>query len=150
MKLKLLFLLLIFVPIGLLAQGQITGTVSTQDDGMPLPGASVIVVGTTNGTITDFDGNYTLENVSSDATLAFSYIGFLKVEIPVNGQSLINASLSEDAQLLQEVVVTGYATERKADLTGAVTVVELGPVVGQRRSNGNKQPYSYSRGDYLG
>ncbi len=137
MKLKLLFLLLIFVPIGLLAQGQITGTVSTQDDGMPLPGASVIVVGTTNGTITDFDGNYTLENVSSDATLAFSYIGFLKVEIPVNGQSLINASLSEDAQLLQEVVVTGYATERKADLTGAVTVVELGPVVGQSMSSGS-------------
>ncbi len=138
MKVKLLLLLLlIFVPIGLLAQGQITGTVTTQDDGMPLPGASVVVVGTTNGTTTDFDGNYTLENVSSDATLAFSYVGFLKVEIPVNGQSLINASLSEDAQQLQEVVVTGYTAERKADLTGAITVVDLGPVEGQSLSSGN-------------
>ncbi len=137
MKVKYLFYLLIFAPFGLLGQGQITGIVTSSDDGMPLPGASVVEVGTTNGTTTDFDGNYILNDVSSDATLAFSYVGFLKVEIPVNGQSTISVALKPDAQQLEEVVLTGYATERKADLTGAITVVELGPVEGQSRSSGN-------------
>ena len=85
MKLKLLLLLMTFVPLGLLAQEQIKGTVTSQDDGMPLPGASVVVAGTTNGTTTDFDGNFTLDEVPSDATLSISYVGFLKIEIPVNG-----------------------------------------------------------------
>lgn len=137
MKLKLLFFLLIFVPIGLLSQGQITGTVTSSDDSIPLPGASVIIVGTTNGTTTDFDGNYSLENVPADATLAFSYIGFSRVEVPVNGQSTINIALQPDAQQLEEVVLTGYATERKADLTGAVTVVDIAPIEGQSLSSGN-------------
>ena len=137
MKFKLLFLLLIFVPIGLLAQGQITGAVTSADDGMPLPGASVVVKGTTTGTTTDFDGNYILDDVASDATLIFSYIGFLRAEVPVNGQSTINLVMQADAQQLEEVVLTGYATERKIDLTGAVTVVDLAPVEGQSLSSGN-------------
>ncbi len=137
MKLKLLFLLLTLAPVGLLAQDRITGTVTSADDGLPLPGASVIVSGTTIGTTTDFDGIYTLEEVPSDATLVFSYIGFLKAEIPVNGQSIINLAMQADAQQLDEVILTGYATERKADLTGAVTVVDLGPVEGQSMSSGS-------------
>ena len=137
MKLKLLLLLLIFVPIGLVAQGQIRGTVTSADDSMPLPGASVIVKGTTKGSTTDFDGNYAIDDVASDATLVFSYIGFSTVEVPVNGQSTINIAMQEDASQLDEVVLTGYATERKADLTGAITVVELGPVEGQSLSSGN-------------
>ena len=137
MKLKLLFLLLTLAPVGLLAQDRITGTVTSADDGLPLPGASVIVSGTTIGTTTDFDGIYTLEEVPSDATLVFSYIGFLKAEIPVNGQSTINLAMQADAQQLDEVILTGYATERKADLTGAVTVVDLGPVEGQSMSSGS-------------
>lgn len=137
MKLKLLLFLLIFVPIWVFAQGQITGTVTSQDDGMPLPGASVVVVGTTNGTTTDFDGNYTLDDVPSDATLAFSYVGFLKIEVAVSGQSTINVSLQPDAQQLEEVVLTGYVVEKKADLTGAITVVDLGPVEGQSLSSGS-------------
>ncbi|MUH36995.1 TonB-dependent receptor [Zobellia amurskyensis] len=137
MKLKLLFLLLTLAPVGLLAQDRITGTVTSADDGLPLPGASVIVNGTTIGTTTDFDGIYTLEEVPSDATLVFSYIGFLKAEIPVNGQSTINLAMQADAQQLDEVILTGYATERKADLTGAVTVVDLGPVEGQSMSSGS-------------
>ncbi len=137
MKLKLLFLLLIFVPIGLLAQGQITGTVTSADDGMPLPGASVVVKGTTTGTTTDFDGIYTLDDVASDAILVFSYIGFLSTELPVDGQSTINLAMQADAQQLDEVILTGYATERKADLTGAITVVDLGPVEGQSMSSGS-------------
>jgi len=137
MKLKYLIYLLIFAPIGLWAQGQVTGTVTSSDDGMPLPGATVVVVGTTNGTTTDFDGNYVIENVPTDASLAFSYVGFLRVEVPVNSQSVINVALQADAQQLEEVVLTGYATERKADLTGAITVVELAPVEGQSLSSGN-------------
>ncbi|MBD0851174.1 SusC/RagA family TonB-linked outer membrane protein [Maribacter arenosus] len=137
MKVKLLFLLLTFVPIGLLAQGQITGTVTAAEDGMPLPGASVVIKGTTTGTTSDFDGNYTLDNVASDATLIFSYIGFLKAEVAVNGQSVVNLAMQEDAQQLEEIVLTGYSTERKVDLTGAVTVVDVAPIEGQSLSSGN-------------
>ncbi|PKA99260.1 TonB-linked SusC/RagA family outer membrane protein [Flavobacteriaceae bacterium MAR_2009_75] len=134
---KFLFFLWVLVPIGLVAQERITGTVTSADDGMPLPGATVLVVGTTNGTTTDFDGNYTLQEVPTDATIAFSYIGFTKQEIAVNGQAVVNAALIADAQLLDEVVLTGYAVEKKADLTGAITVVDMGPVEGQSLSSGN-------------
>src|SRR5690606_39054970 len=137
MKLKLLLLLMTFVPLGLFAQEQIKGTVTSQDDGMPLPGASVVVAGTTNGTTTDFDGNFALDEVPSDATLSVSYVGFLTISLPVNGQTTFNIVLQPDAQMLDEVVLTGYTTERKADLTGAITVVELGPVEGQSLSSGN-------------
>tara|TARA_R110002074_G_scaffold122612_9_gene257399 strand:- start:24059 stop:27214 length:3156 start_codon:yes stop_codon:yes gene_type:complete len=137
MKLKLLLLLMVIVPIGLMAQGQITGTVTSSDDGLPLPGTSVIIKGTTTGTTTDFDGNYELNNVDAEATLVFSYIGFTRMEVLVNGQSQINVALQEDAQQLDEVVLTGYSTERKVDLTGAVTVVDIAPIEGQSLSSGN-------------
>ncbi|MCM5661913.1 SusC/RagA family TonB-linked outer membrane protein [Galbibacter mesophilus] len=99
----------------------VSGTVS--DATGPLPGANVLVKGTTNGTQTDFDGNYSLDNVDANATLVFSYVGFSSKEIPVNGQSTINATLTEDAQALDEVVVIGYGTTTKQDATGAVDVV---------------------------
>ncbi|MGB7395675.1 MAG: SusC/RagA family TonB-linked outer membrane protein, partial [Pricia sp.] len=134
---KLVFYLLVLSSIGLLAQEPITGTVTSAEDGMPLPGASVVVVGTTNGTTTDFDGIYSLDGVAPDATLAFSYIGFLRVEVPVDGQNAIDVALNPDAQQLEEVVLTGYATERKVDLTGAVTVVDVAPIAGQSLSSGS-------------
>ncbi|MDT7828442.1 TonB-dependent receptor [Pricia sp. S334] len=137
MKSIILFFLLISAPMGLWAQGQITGTVTSAGDGMPLPGASVIIKGTTVGTTTDFDGNYILEDAAADATLVFSYIGFSSVEIPVDGQSRIDVAMQEDAQQLDEVVLTGYSSERKIDLTGAVTVVETAPIEGQSLSSGN-------------
>ena len=137
MKLKLLFYLLAFAPLGLMAQEGITGTVTSAEDGLPLPGATILVVGTSNGTTTDFDGNYSLEDVPSNATVAFSYIGFLRQEVPVNGQSVIDVALEADAQQLDEVVLTGYAAERKVDLTGAVTVVDVAPIEGQSLSSGN-------------
>jgi len=90
----------------------------------PLPGASVLVKGTTNGTQSDFDGNYSLDNVEDGSTLVFSYIGFKTVEVAVNGQTTINIVLEEDASQLDEVVVTGYGTQAKKDLTGAVAVVD--------------------------
>ena len=128
---------MVIVPIGLMAQGQITGKVTSSDDGLPLPGTSVIIKGTTTGTTTDFDGNYELNNVDAEATLVFSYIGFTRMEVLVNGQSQINVALQEDAQQLDEVVLTGYSTERKVDLTGAVTVVDIAPIEGQSLSSGN-------------
>ena len=99
----------------------ITGNVS--DKNGPLPGANVLVKGTTNGTQTDFDGNYSI-NAGSDKTLVFSYIGYKSLSISINGQTVVDVSLEEDANKLDEVIVTGYGTQVKKDLTGAVTVVD--------------------------
>lgn len=102
-------------------QSTITGTIS---DGMgPLPGASVLVKGTTNGTQTDFDGNFTIE-APSNATLVISYIGYRTMEVAVDNQTTINVTLQEDASKLDEVIVTGYGSQAKKDLTGAVSVVD--------------------------
>lgn len=107
----------------LVMQTDISGTV-TDADGAPLPGANVVVKGTTNGTQTDFDGNYTI-SAEADATLVFSYIGFSTQEVAVNGQTTINVSLAEDTSRLQEVVVLGYSTQTRGDLTGSVASVDL-------------------------
>jgi len=104
-------------------QSTISGVVS-DEDGNPLPGASVVVKGTTNGTQTDFDGNYTISALD-DATLVFSYVGFATQEIVVNGQTTINVTLVEDASKLSEVVVVGYTTQTRGDLTGSVASVDL-------------------------
>lgn len=126
MKNKLLTKLLM-LPIVLLlgssalAQMTVSGTVS--DTRGPIPGVNVIVKGTTNGAQTDFDGNYTLDDVANDATLVFSYIGYATKEAAVNGQSTINVTLSEDVEALAEVVVIGYGTTTVKDATGAVAAV---------------------------
>jgi TonB-linked SusC/RagA family outer membrane protein len=104
-------------------QQTITGTV-TDDLGAPLPGANVLVKGTTNGTQTDFDGNYTITANSNDV-LVFSYIGFARQEVAVNGQSIINVQMAEDASQLSEVVVTGYSTQTRGDITGSVASVDI-------------------------
>lgn len=124
-KSKLLTISLLLFQAVLFAQNNITvsGTV-TDDQGQPLPGASVILMGTTNGIQTDFDGNYSLDDVPGDGTLAFSYIGFATQEVPINGRTSINVSLLEDTQSLDEVVVVGYGTQRKADLTGSIATVK--------------------------
>jgi iron complex outermembrane receptor protein len=119
--LKSLFLLGAFICFGTAQAQTVSGTVS--DASGPLPGASVLVKGTTNGTQTDFDGNYTLNNVSNDATLVFSYIGFKTFETTLNGRTTINATLQEDAQALDEVVIIGYGSTTVKDATGAVASV---------------------------
>ncbi|MCX2718170.1 SusC/RagA family TonB-linked outer membrane protein [Lentiprolixibacter aurantiacus] len=106
---------------GLVEAQEVSGTVT--DANGPLPGASVVVKGTTTGTQTDFDGNYTLSNVDANATLVFSYIGYSTQEVPVNGRSTINVVLQEDAQALDEVVIIGYGTTTVKDATGAVASV---------------------------
>ncbi len=100
----------------------ITGVV--RDDMGPVTGANIIVKGTTNGTITDFDGKFTLDNVPANAVLQISYIGYLPQEIEVGNQSALNIVLKEDSQALDEVVVVGYGTVRKADLAGSVSVLD--------------------------
>ncbi|MFD0863527.1 SusC/RagA family TonB-linked outer membrane protein [Sungkyunkwania multivorans] len=99
----------------------VSGTVS--DATGPLPGANVIVKGTSNGTQTDFDGNYTLDDIGADAVLVFSYIGFETQEIAVNGQSTVNVTLAESANELDEVVIIGYGQTTIKDATGAVASV---------------------------
>jgi TonB-linked SusC/RagA family outer membrane protein len=139
MKLKLFILTFLFIPLSYLSAqvSTVTGKIISKEDGMPLPGASVLVVGTTNGTSTDIDGNYTIQNVSKNAKLAFSYIGFITQDIIVNSKAIINVTLISDAQVLNEVILTGYTKQRKVDMTGAITVVDLAPVEGQSLSSGN-------------
>ncbi|RTZ08437.1 SusC/RagA family TonB-linked outer membrane protein [Flavobacterium sp. GSP6] len=96
----------------------VSGTVS--DGSGPLPGASVLVKGTTNGAQTDFDGKFTIKNVGSNAVLVFSYIGLKSQEVNVAGKSTISVVLKEDSAELKEVVVIGYGTVKKKDATGAV------------------------------
>lgn len=100
---------------------EISGTV-VDPHGEPLMGVNVVEVGTTNGTMTDMDGRFTL-SVPSNATLQFSYIGYASQSIAVNGQRTINITLEEDSQNLDELVVVGYGTVRKADLAGSVSVL---------------------------
>lgn len=92
----------------------ITGKVLDKN-GEPIIGANVLVKGTTNGTVTDLDGNYTLD-VSENAVLQISYIGYLTQEIPVSNKTVITVRLVEDTQSLDEVVVVGYGTQKKGKL----------------------------------
>ena len=101
----------------------VTGTI-VDGVGEPIIGANVVVKGTTIGTVTDFDGKYTLPGVPADAILQISYIGYLTREIAVGTQTVINVTLSEDSQALDEVVVVGYGTMRKSDVTGSISVTK--------------------------
>src|SRR5690606_23156231 len=104
-----------------MAKGQtltVNGRVSDQSG--PLGGVNVLVKGTTTGTQTDFDGNFTLNNVDSNATLVFSYLGLKTQEVQVNGQETLDITMSEDTNELDEVVIIGYGTSKKSDLTGSV------------------------------
>lgn len=139
MKIKQLFLLisLFLFQIGALAQDNtitVSGTV-TDSQGQSMPGANVILKGTTTGVQTDFDGNYSLSDVPSNGTLVFSYIGFSSQEISINGQTTINVSLQEDTQTLDEVVVIGYGTQQKEDITGSIEVVTGDEVARQPNAN---------------
>ena len=121
-------------PFGLFAQSLLTvsGTVTDANQD-PLPGVTVAVVGNTGlGTMTDLDGKFTLKNVPSDGTLRFSYIGMKTQEMPVAGKTSFAVTLMEDSELLDELVVVGFGSQRKADVTGAVTQVEMKDVLGDR------------------
>ena len=101
---------------------QVSGIV-TDIDGNPLPGASIVEVGTDNGTSSDFDGNYEINLPDGEQTLVFSYLGFKTQEVEINGRSKINVVLEIDSEGLDEIVITGYGEVRRKDLTGSVAKV---------------------------
>ena len=95
----------------------------TDPNGEPIIGASVVVKGTTNGTITDFDGKFTLSNVPEKGIITITYIGYKGQDIPVAGKSTLKVTLAEDTETLDEVVVVGYGTQKKSDVTGSMVSV---------------------------
>ena len=120
-----IFILLALFTVGLgFAQNQsVSGEIVSSENGEVLPGVNVIVKGTQNGTVTDIDGNFSLSNVPSDGTLVFSFIGLKTLEVAVNGQTSFSVSMEEDASELGEVVVVGYGTQKKTNVTSAVSSV---------------------------
>ena len=109
------------------AQKTVTGTV-VDAAGEPMIGVSILVDGTTNGGVTDFDGNFTIQNVPENGVLKISYVGFKDQKIPVAGKNSIKVTLEEDAMGLDEIVVVGYGTMKKKDLTGSVASVKQGDI----------------------
>ena len=103
-------------------QNQVSGTVTSTESGDGLPGVNIIVKGTTRGTTTDINGEYALQAEADDA-LVFTYIGYVQQEIPINNRSVIDVALVPDTKSLQEVVVIGYGTQERKDLTGAISSV---------------------------
>ncbi len=101
----------------------ISGKVTAGDTGEPLPGVNILLQGSTRGTITDIEGNYQLDVLTEDEVLVFSYIGYEQKEIQIGNQTTINVILQLDTRALEEIVVIGYGTVNKSDLTGAVSSV---------------------------
>ncbi|MDE6403048.1 MAG: SusC/RagA family TonB-linked outer membrane protein, partial [Muribaculaceae bacterium] len=124
MKKHLLFICLALMGLTAFAQHTVTGTVMSASEDEPMIGATVMVKGSTTGTMTDFDGNYTLKNVADDAVLIFSAVGYERQEIPVDGRSRIDVTMNEQASLLDEVVVVGYGTVKRSDLTSSISTVK--------------------------
>jgi len=120
--LVLLFLLCLF-PMGALAQSIVKGIVS-DEAGEPVIGATVKVQGSNEGAITDFDGNYSVK-AASNATLSFSYVGYVTQTVNVGGRSTINVTLKEDNTTLNDVVVIGYGTMKKSDISGSVATINM-------------------------
>tara|TARA_R110002049_G_scaffold4179_5_gene29815 strand:+ start:24591 stop:27845 length:3255 start_codon:yes stop_codon:yes gene_type:complete len=119
----MLFALFVFGSSFLYSQDlTVIGTVTAEDLG-PVPGASVLLKGTSKGTSTDFDGNYSLSVNDPDAILVFSYIGYATQEVKVSGKKIINIVLEPSLESLDEVVVIGYGTSKKSDLTGSVVSI---------------------------
>jgi TonB-linked SusC/RagA family outer membrane protein len=124
-KLKLLAIFCSF-SFALMAQTKtISGVVTSAEDKESLIGVSVMIKGTSTGTVTDINGKYTISVPNNDAILVFSMIGMKKTELKAGTNPILNVVLSSDSKIIDEVVVTGYSSQKKADLTGAVTVVDV-------------------------
>ncbi|KGO94403.1 TonB-dependent receptor [Flavobacterium subsaxonicum WB 4.1-42 = DSM 21790] len=130
MKMKLAgFALILFSVCTVNAQSvTVKGEITSKDDGLGLPGASVVVKGTSNSAATDIDGSYSITANANDV-LVFSYIGFTPQEIKVGTNTTLNVVLVSEATTLDDVVVIGYGTQKKADITGSVAVVDVGEVL---------------------
>jgi TonB-dependent SusC/RagA subfamily outer membrane receptor len=124
-KLKLLALFCSFSVVIMAQTKTISGVVTSSEDKETLIGVAVMVKGGATGTVTDINGKYTISVSNNDAVLVFSMIGMKKEEVKVGTNPVLNVVLSPDSKFIDEVVVTGYSTQKKADLTGAVTVVDV-------------------------
>ena len=125
-KVQQLFFVALFSVLAITASAQsksVSGTV-VDKAGEPVIGASVVVKGTTNGTITDFDGNFSLQGVPNDGTIQISFVGYKTQDVSVAGKSSVKVVLAEDTEMLDEVVVVGYGTMKKSDVTGALARVD--------------------------
>jgi TonB-dependent starch-binding outer membrane protein SusC len=139
-QLKIRFFLLVFF-LGIsvasaFAQVKISGTVTDASNQSTIPGVSISVKGTNAGTMTDINGKYKID-VDAKAVLVFSYIGFTTQEIPVMGKTIIDVSMITIAQTLSELVVVGYSSQKKVDVTGAISVVEMKKIASASLSSGN-------------
>lgn len=122
-RLLLICMLLGWLLPEVVAQRQVTGKVAESETGEGIPGVNVRVKGSSTGVVTDLDGNFRLQVPGPEAVLSFSFIGYLPKEVTVGNQSTINITMAPDVKQLEEVVVVGYGTQRKSDLTGAVASV---------------------------
>ncbi len=138
MKRNVFLTLLVFVFVGfnLQAQGsEVKGKVTSAEDGSVLPGVSVVVQGTTIGTVTDFDGNYSLSVPADASTIVFSFVGMVTQEVEIEGRSIIDVVMESDALGLDEVVVIAYGTTTKETFTGAASVVDSDEIERRQVSN---------------
>ena len=122
-KLLMSFMILCLTSAAWAQQITVTGKVTDAADKLGLPGVNIIEKGTTNGTVTDVDGNYSIR-VGSDATLLYSYVGYLTEEVPVSGRSVMDIQMEADITQLAEVVVVGYGTQLKREITGSISKVD--------------------------
>ncbi|MFN8690195.1 MAG: carboxypeptidase-like regulatory domain-containing protein, partial [Cyclobacteriaceae bacterium] len=118
----LLLLLMVFTVSAMAQSRTVTGKVTDSGDGSPIPGVNVLEKGTSNGTVTDADGNYSI-SVGSNAVLVFSFVGYTSQEATVGSQSTLDIGLQPDVTALSEVVVVGYGTQEKKEITSAVASV---------------------------
>ncbi|HOI87946.1 MAG TPA: TonB-dependent receptor [Lentimicrobium sp.] len=136
-KVKLLFILLLaigIIPVAQAQQVRVTGQVTNSATGETLPGVTVVVKGTTSGTATDLDGKYSLD-VPATATLVFSFVGMESRELGLQGRTTLNVALNPSASMLDEVVVVGYGSAKRLDLTGSITTVKAKDLAYQAVAN---------------
>lgn len=132
--LQLILIVMVALP-SFAQQRTVTGTV-LDALGEGIPGVTVLVRGSSQGTVTDIDGAYTID-AGSDNVLVFSFVGFQTLNETVGARSIIDVTLMEDVSEMDAVVVVGYGTQRKGDMTGAIVAVDLAPIKGQSMSSGN-------------
>ena len=143
----LFFAIFLFNASVIFSQITITGSV-IDEDGLPLPSATVNIKGTDKGTATDFDGNYSIEANAGDI-LVYNYVGFLTKEVTVNNQTEINVTLKSNIEELEQVVVVGYGTQKKMNLTGSVETVKFDEEINQPVTNSGQLLYGRFSGVQL-
>ncbi|HEX3010292.1 MAG TPA: SusC/RagA family TonB-linked outer membrane protein, partial [Bacteroidales bacterium] len=131
-------------------QVSVTGTVTSAVDGSALPGVNIVVKGTTIGTTSDMTGSFTLNVPDPNATLVFTFIGYQSQEITLAGQKNITVSMTEETQELQEIVVVGYGTQMKKDITGAVSTIKTKELLSSTGSSAAQQLQGKAAGVYVG